>query len=251
MWMKRMHEQWTARLGTVLVPALLLAACNSDAAAPPAVAGALKKSYVLVTQIRPESLEKFTQVQRAGYALCVAVAQTRHEAVKPFPALPQDFVQTRTTYADDGKREVRREELFWLEQSHGDGASLNGCETRLNRSITIFVTSGGQQRTLETGADGKVVAGEPVPVNAEPVRASLVAMHTVPRTINGVQLKCTPENKCIVDPALVLVAESWRPVTASLRMENMPTVGTLIIEPVSLVVGKPLDPALFLPEPAP
>ncbi len=243
-------ENLVGRAGVVFATGLFLAACSNGDAAQPAKEAAASKSYVLVTQTRPESLEKFVAVQRAVYDLCVATARLLHEPVKPFTTLAPDFVQTRTTYADDGSREVRREEMFVLENLHGDGKTLNGCATRLNRSVTVVVTSGGQQRALQMDKDGKVVADDPVPVRAEPVRASLVAMHTIPRTISGVQLKCTPANKCIVDPALVLVAEGWRPVTASLRMENMPTTGTLIIEPVSLVVGKPLDPALFLPEPA-
>ncbi|WP_332848626.1 hypothetical protein [Massilia sp. S19_KUP03_FR1] len=229
-------------MALALAPALLLAACNNGVAAPPAK----EKSYVLVTQIRPESLDKFFGVERGVYKLCVAAAELLHEAVKPFPTIPPDFVESRVTYANDGQRDVKREVTYWMDEVPGASDKLNGCALRIFSRQDIYVTSGGQVQHTNIDHDGTVTIGEPQRVMTEPFRTALVALHTRPKVINGVQLKCSDTDTCIVDPALVLVREEYRPVYVSKRLG----VKSLVLEPVSLVVGKPVDPALFLAGPA-
>jgi len=225
----------------LLLPLLLFGAGNNGVAAPPVKAGAPQKSYVLVVQNRPESPEKFFAVERAVYDMCIASARLLNETVKPFPTVPRDFVERRETYANDGQRDVKREEVYAMEVVPGASDKLNGCAWRIVRTQSIYVTSGGQVQHTFIDHDGTVTVAEPQSVMDEPFRTALVALHTRARTINGIELKCSDDDACIVDPALVLVKEGYRPVTVSMRLG----IKTLVLEPVSLVVGKPVDPALF------
>lgn len=246
MWMMRVKEQRAARLVKALMPVLALSAFSHSVAAPPGKAAAQQKSYVLVVQVRPESPEKYFAVERSVYDLCVEGAKRLHEAVKPFPTVPRDFVERRETYASDGQRDVKREVVFTMEVVPGAPDKLNGCAWRIISTQSIDVTSGGQVQHSFIDHDGTVTIEAPQPVMAEPFRTALVALHTRPKVINGVPLKCSDTDACIVDPALVLVKEEFRPVTVSMRLG----LKTLVLEPVSLVVGKPVDPALFLTGPA-
>lgn len=219
--------------------ALLLSPCSHGHAA--------SASYVLVTQTRPESPDKFFVHERSGYALCAAVARNQNIAVKPFPVLPPDFVSKRTTYASDGKRTVFREVAWKIDSRKGQ--AQQGCEMRLASESTTAVTSDGQERIADQREDGKVHVGTAQPAPQEPVRASLLGLYTVPKTVRGVALKCSASGSCIVDPALALVAHGVRPAQAASRIDDTRTYGTaLILEPVSLTVGKPVDPSLFVLE---
>jgi hypothetical protein len=233
-------------LGPTLL--LLMSACDHGSATPSLPTGAAAPSYVLVTQNRPESLDNYLAFHRARYGTCVVAANLRHEVVKPFPAVPRDFVDIRTTYASDGRRVVKREVLYGLD--FVDDEKLTGCEMRVSSVWSVHLLSGGQQQFSESDAHGKVTVGEPEPNRPEPARASSSALYTIPRTTNGVRLQCSADNQCIVDPAVIAVVEEGSPVRAAARIEGLPTYGTAaVLEPVSLVVGKSVDPALFELEP--
>jgi hypothetical protein len=247
--MMRMMRSTLCRLA-VLMPGLLLAleGCKQSSAAPgaaPDAAGIVaSSSYVLVTQNRPESLEKYLAFSRNVYALCASSADLRHEAVKPFPSVPLDFIDTRTTYASDGQRVVKREELYMVD--FVDDEKHTACEMRVMRTSAVYISGGGRQQSSEMDVHGKVTVSEPEVSLEEPVRTSLLGQFTIPRIANGVQLKCGADNHCIVDPAVLLVTDAPDPVHAAWRIEGLPTYGTAaILEPISLSVGKPVDPSLF------
>lgn len=211
-------------------------------------AGAAKADgYVLVTRMRPESLENYFSRERLAHTACAAVAKQMNHAVVPFPAIAPDFVRERNTYASDGKRTMVRQVKYDLDPRKM--TPENGCELRLAATWNTGLTGNGEIRSGGVDQDGRVsvVTSEAPP--AEPVRASLLASRTVSKRINGVPLKCNAEGDCIVDPAVALVAQGVRPVQAAYRIDDPATYGTsLIVEPVSLTVGKPTDPAMFAVE---
>jgi len=226
---------------------LMLAACNDgntmgNASAAPAGVGK-QASYMLVTRTRPENPEVYLKTIRAAYAFCAEVARHTGLEVSPFPTVPADYLQERTVYASDGKRHMLRRirddiDIRKMSPEHG-------CKASLSNTWSTGLTIGDRERTGERDIDGQVHFGE-LPVNPEEaVRPSLLAIHTQPKRVNGVPLKCSAEGGCIVDPAVVVVKLGYSPVTAAMRVENMPLYGTVITEPVSLTVGTPLDPAVF------
>lgn len=238
------------RAKRVLLPAaclLALGGCNNGNAVQgdtPAATTAATASYVLVTQARPESPEKYLGIQRASYDLCAQSLRANHLAAKPFPAAPEKLINARTTYASDGKRVVVREVLYKLDFYKGQ--VQGACEMRWSTLSNVAVLSGGQEQTAETDESGKVQRNPPSPAPAEPVSPSLLASYSLPKTINGVRLKCQADGSCIVDPAVVLVAWRKTPTEAASRSDPIPPFNTpIIVEPVSLTVGKPVDPALF------
>lgn len=221
---------------------LALAACTNGNAArsTPAAPG----SYVLVTQSRPASAEKFFARQRGLYDMCVAVASMNDAVAQPFPVLPRDFVDWRTTYASDGHRVVVREVMYGLD--FDERAAAGTCAMRLSSRLSVTVTSHGREQTSDVDTRGRVHIGASRPALLDPMRAARLARYTAPMTVNGVPLKCSKDDSCIVDPAVVLVAQGPLPVQASSRDDAEEGYGTvLIVEPVSLAVGEPVDPALF------
>jgi hypothetical protein len=224
---------------------------NSNAAAGVLFASIADKAkvtnYVLVTRMRPEVPEKYFKHARWAYGVCTAAAKGIKHEVIPFPVLPQDFVIELTTYASDGKRTMVRKISYNLDPRKM--TPENGCELRLVQSWSTGLTSNGQMRSGDLDMDGQVHLDETEAPPEEPVRASLLASRTQPKRINGVPLKCTVEGDCIVDPTVTLIKEGFRPVLAAYRVDDVATHGTaLIVEPVSLTVGKPIDPAIFAVE---
>lgn len=227
---------------------LALAGCNQGNAAHAAIPGTgavATGNYVLVTQRRPESPEKFFARQRNMHALCVQVATRRGITPKPFPAVPDDFVQTRNTYASDGRRIVMREVLYALDFLPGQAG--DACAMRLSSSTNMSILANGQLQSTHVDEDGAVHTDEPQPIVAEAVNPMFMAPYKVGKIVNRVPLKCDGASICIIDPAVALVAEGSYPVQASSRIDDVATYGTaLILEPVSLSVGAAVDPALFL-----
>lgn len=224
-----------------LIP-LALAACSDGNAARSTLPA--PGSYVLVTQSRPASAEKFFARQRGLYDMCVAVASLNDTVAQPFPVLPRDFVDWRTTYASDGQRVVVREVMYGLD--FDERAVAGTCAMRLSSRLSVTVTSHGREQTSDMDAGGRVRIGAPRPALLDPMRAARLARYTAPMIVNGVPLKCSQDDSCIVDPEVVLVAQGPLPVQASSRDDAEEGYGTvLIVEPVSLAVGQPVDPALF------
>ncbi|MFC3457505.1 hypothetical protein [Massilia haematophila] len=220
------------------------AAGGADSTAPARKPGAGKGSYVLVTQLRPESPEKFFPMERRAYALCAGLAQGKNLPVKPFPPMPSDFAWERSTYASDGERSVNRKLVHSLDLRKMKPES--GCEVSLDSQLTVALTSEGQERMANQDEDGNMLLSDPEPASEEAVRPSLLASFTQPRRINGVPLKCDAANACIVDPTVALVANGVRPVQASYRTDDPKTYGSALVqEPVSLSVGKPVSQELF------
>lgn len=223
------------------------AAGDGDSAAAPgagtADAGGAGAGYVLQTQMRPEAPAKYFAAERGFHEACVALAKGLNLAVKPFPEVPADFVAERHTYASDGRRFTHRDIRYFADTRKMKPESA--CEVRLASQWRTSVVSDGQVRQAAQDEDGRVEVSEPQPAPDEPVRASLLASRTLAKRINGVPLKCN-DDSCIVDPAVVVAAEGTRPIQVAYRDNNVGTYGTaLIVEPMSLSVGKPADPALF------
>lgn len=224
-----------------------LAACSNGNAARSAAPA--PGSYVLVTQFRPESPEKFFARQRGLYDMCASFASLHNLAATPFPELPSDLVDWRTTYASDGHRRVVREVMYALDFSEGETAGR--CEMRLSSRLSVTVTSDGWEQTADVDDRGKVHVGARRPAGQEIARPTPLARYMIPKTVNGVRLKCSTDDSCIVDPEVVLVAQGPLPVQAASRNDAEEGYGTaLILEPVSLAVGQPVDPALFALEKA-
>lgn len=223
------------------------AASGTAADAANAGADAKSASYVLVTRLRPEAPEKFFPKMRAGYELCVGVAKDMHRQVVPYPTLPSDFVNERTTYASDGKRTMVRTVSYDLntEKMRPEQA----CEVRIQKTWSTSLMADGQLRRGDLDEHGQLHSGSAEAPPAETPRASRLANYTASKRINGVALKCSADDTCIVDPAVVLVAQGRRPVVAASRNDDPARYGTALIrEPVSLTVGKPIDPAVFAVE---
>lgn len=227
-----------------------LAACSDGgahaAAGAPAsaAASANPNSYYLVTQVRPENLQKVFSSARWAYGVCVAAAKLKKMPVQPFPTLPADFVVTRNIYASDGKHKFIKQIDFKIDDSGID----KGCDLKVISSATSEIAQDGKSRITEQNEKGVLTTGPEMPANTEPVSQSKLDRYTEAKVVKGVQLKCKGAD-CIVDPALALIARGRRPVLAASRLDDATLYGTaLLTEPVSLVLGKPIDVSEFKQE---
>jgi hypothetical protein len=242
---------WPLRRAACAAVLMLAAAgCSkgnaAGSAAPAADAGGAAKSggYVLITRLRPEAPEKFRPQVRAAYVTCADLAKMAHRQVVPFPVLPPDFVTERTTYASDGKRTMVRTVSYDFDPQ--EMTPDHACEVRIKKGWNTGLIAGGQLRSGSVDEHGQVHVGSGEAPPPESPRASRMAMYTASKRINGTPLKCSADDNCIVDPAVALVAQGRQPVLAAYRNDDPATYGTALIrEPVSLTVGKPIDPAVF------
>jgi hypothetical protein len=239
-------------LASAVVVLMALAACSdgkagsagSATASPVAADGGA--SYQLVTQVRPENPGKAFPLERAAYEVCADAARAKNLPVKPLPQLPADFVTTRTTYASDGKQRLFREVKYKL--SMANSGPENGCQMRVVSASSSELARSGKARIAEVNEEGALVVTDNRPADTEPVSQSKLAGYTLAKVINGVPLKCKAE-ACIVDPAQTVIALGKRPVIAADRLDEVRSFGTVLVtEPVSLSVGKPIDPAVFVQE---
>jgi hypothetical protein len=166
-------------------------------------------------------------------------------AIKPFPRLPTDFVWGRRTYASDGRQTLFKEVQYKLDTVNF-GVD-KGCELKLESYWSSEVKRDGKARIAEKSEDGSFAISEERPADMEAVNPSKLARYTQAKVVNGVPLKCKGEF-CIVDPSLVVIAQGRRPVIAAERIDEAIFGPVLITEPVSLSVGKPIDPSMFLQE---
>lgn len=242
-----------SQVGCAVLMALSVSACNNGNAAGDAARGngavataegAKTASYVLRTRMRPESPDKYFDKERGAYELCAGAARGLNLPVKPFPAIPADFVAESHTYASDGKRFSHRQVDYHLDP--GRMTPEQGCEVRLASQWNVSVISDGREQSASQDEHGEVHVTEAEPVVAEPVRAAAIASRPLAKRINDVPVKCDEQGDCIVDPGVVLVAQGRRPVSVANRNDNVGVHGTaLIVEPVSLAVGQRVDPGLF------
>lgn len=224
---------------------LALSACSDvDAVAPggaaPAV-GAEGKSYHLVTVVRPEDINEFTKLERGGYELCVANAKRLGFTVKPFPQIPADYVAERREYKSDGKQKLFKETVYLVDA--GELRPESGCEYKLTSTGRTVLTANGKERSADVDAQGNVMLSEEVQSGDEVITS--LDLYTTPKVVKGVALKCATDNGCIVDPAVVLITDGRRPVEAVRRLKQMGIGYTLLKEPVSLSVGKPIAKSEF------
>jgi len=247
--MRMMSLRPVQRGSAALLTLLALGACSrgsadaaDGAASTPSDAA---RSYQLVTQLRPESPELFFRPARAVYDLCVASARAKGLQVKPFPALPKEFVAAKTIYASDGKRKFFKETEWKIDHGPDFGADT-GCEMRLASQWRSEVIDGANARSAGRTDDGQFMLEEMRPAGDETVHPDRLSGYAQAKVVNGIKLKCNVDETCIVDPAVAMIGFGSRPAMAAARTDDPRT--PLLLEPVSLTVDKAIDPALFKQE---
>lgn len=232
---------------------LALAACSdgkagAGASVPPTVPGTNGGAvYHLVTQVRPESLDKYFARLRALHKMCATAAGDLHVTVKPFPQVPNDFVAARNIYASDGKRTVSKE-IKWTTDDSKFSPEM-GCEMKFTTLWKSAVVENGKERMADFNDEQGLVVHEEQRHDPQALTQARLDMYAKQKTVNGVQLKCSSDDICIVDPALAVIKEGRSPVHASERIRDGGANGSvLVLEPVSLTVGAPVDPQLFKQE---
>ncbi len=239
-----------------------LTGCQRDAvSAPPApapVAGAATQAFQLVTQRRPLSVQEHFKMHKAGYDMCVTLAELKNLPVQPFVAIPADFIAERTTHSSDGKS-------FYSKTQHYDIdipgiVPENGCATSIAERSQVERISQGKIEQMGADRDGKTETT--TRTDDQPEKASAapddISLYTVARKDNGIALKCLPPDHpvlhagmttelCVIDAGAGRTLR-WSNGSAIVAYSRVTIVeqlsGISVIEPVSVQLGK-FDVALF------
>ncbi len=215
------------------------------------VAGVIN-TYELITELRPDSESDFLKKSRDYHQQCAAAAKKIKVAVRPFPVFPPDFFVSRSVHLRDGNSFYNRGAGRAID--HDAMTPLNGCTTTTYETVEVSIHHKGLSRFFFND-EKPGVPPERIKVElADPVEFS---MYVLPKTVNGVALKCAApgsaidkriEEACIVDPAVVIAAHpNGRPVDAhgTMRVTRDIHNTALRLRPVSLKVGIKIDPTIF------
>jgi hypothetical protein len=244
--------------GAIGIISLVLAGCdNTVASAATAAArhvntGSSKGgSYEVVTERRPESLPGYAARAKAVYDLCAAAAQmVKRPVVKPFVALPPDFVTERTTHVSDGNAYFRKQEQYSI------GMDSDTCDTRIDRTTSILTWQNGTEQRIEIDQEGQLHVDTQSDVDRMPPDAT--TNFTVPKTVRGVPLRCMAPSAqlqtlgasdlCIVTNAdgTVLFDSDGVAIEGYFHGTDQELYNsTMVLEPVSAKFGISIDPKIF------
>ena len=207
-------------------------------------------SYEVVLELRPDSVSHYFEPMRQRYDACVLEAKKLALPVKPFTVAPADFLPGRTTVISDGKSFYKKIIGFRMIPHHI--TPERGCGTDIVKLEDLTIVHNGSSYTTDNW-DGHPTLT--LPEDTNPPNLAQFAVFTVPKTINGVPLKCAgpkahpsqqESNWCIIDPDVVIAANAnGTPLIAHQRLDFLKPRAVLGETPVSLKVGVKVDPAIF------
>jgi hypothetical protein len=246
-------------VGTALT--ILLGACDKPAPSP---AAALRDSFELVLETRPEQASAYHYPTQTAYNLCKAGATALKRPVSPFVALSDDYVVERRTVISNGQDRYDTTESFFIDMAGMD--MKTGCATTLKSVSTTEITHQGQVQKTSVTPDGEFHAAAPAAVKSGSGYGTAgiadTSDYTVIKTHKGHALRCLPPGhaslgkkvlleSCIFDAGegRTLTDGTGAAIPVYVRMQA-PHVAdgpahTLLTEPRVLKTGKPVDATAF------
>lgn len=215
-----------------------------------------RDSYELVTIRRPVSVEEYFKMWSIPYKICAANAKLQNVPVKPFPAIPADFVMKRTTITSDGKSFRTTEEEFGVDIQ--DVEIENGCATSYGSGVRTWVSHNGIETELDS--ENQSNPSENATYRLKPYDPEIAQSYAIGKKINGVAVRCTGNDDlsiaggmiaemCVLDPILGKIAmpDGKPPIVYTRDVPGPSLFGSPIIEePVSLKVGIKVNPQVFV-----
>ncbi|NHZ61883.1 hypothetical protein [Massilia genomosp. 1] len=216
-----------------------------------------RDSYELITIRRPTSVEEYFKLWSLPYKLCVASAKLKNIPVKPFPAIPKDFVMRRTTVTSDGKSFRTTEEEFGVDIQ--DITAENGCATSYGSGFRTWVAHNGIEADLDSENQSENHEGR-VSYQLKPYDPELAQAYSIVKKINGIAVRCTGahdlmvagkvvDEMCVLDPILgrIAMADGKPPIVYTRDIPGPSLFGSAMVdEPISLKVGIEVNPEIFV-----
>ena len=111
------------------------------------------ESYEFVSQTRPEDLQKYLTLAKAGYDICAFGAEQLKIEAKPFTQVPADFIVERATYMSNGKSFYVSKEEFSIDQAPMEegcttSIAVHKSETRISDGFIYSVDTDGSGRSV-------------------------------------------------------------------------------------------------------
>ncbi|MES2676212.1 MAG: hypothetical protein V4660_18385 [Pseudomonadota bacterium] len=262
--MQFVHQYFIARHYIVAAFALLLAGCDSSGNTPlvgsasPLPGAATSPSYELVTETRPEDVDRYFALVKAAYDACVVVAQSRHLPIEPFVSVPDNFVLERHTYISDGKSFYKK-----IARSNINSELMQPetqCKARIESSADTQIIYGGFTYDVATGGEGKQTLAAPRKFDPELYHwRKDISNYNIKKVFNGITLACLTDADLAAqlgegqEMCIFIAANGNHPSTAQRKpifghtriLLADGSAGAILTEPVSAKIGGAIDPAKF------
>lgn len=213
--------------------------------------GSAGSGYEVVTVTKPENLSQYRDWYKNGYDACVGFAQIKNLPVKPFIDIPADFIIDKDTYVSDGKNYSHTTVSSVIKV---DMTPESGCASSIEKTETLRVVNNGSSYHIDVQENGERVS--------QPVQAEIKGgeenstIYTDAKVVNGIQLKCLPENAttqiagqvCMIETqgSTKFIGYDGKYVAGYVRaLTAKDQFGVVITEPVSVKASASIDPKVF------
>lgn len=213
--------------------------------------GSAGSGYEVVTVTKPENLSQYRDWYKNGYDACVGFAQIKNLPVKPFIDIPADFIIDKDTYVSDGKNYSHTTVSSVIKV---DMTPESGCASSIEKTETLRVVNNGSSYHIDVQENGERVS--------QPVQAEIKGgeenstIYTDAKVVNGIQLKCLPENAstqiagqvCMIETqgSTKFIGYDGKYVAGYVRaLTAKDQFGVVITEPVSVKASASINPKVF------
>jgi hypothetical protein len=262
--MQLLHHSFSAKYYPILMFTLAFVGCDQSGNIPltgsaAALPGEVTSpSYELVTETRPEDVDRYFALVKAVYDACVVVAHSRYLPTEPFIAVPDNFALERHIYISDGRSFYKKIERSTINSELMQPQTK--CKTRIESSADAQIIHGGLTYDSSIGGEGKRTLATPRKFNAEFYNwRKDISNYKIKKVFNGITLGCLPDEHMAAQlvegqEMCIFIGENGnhpstaqrKPIFGHTRILLADgSAGAILTEPVSAKIGGPIDPAIF------
>jgi hypothetical protein len=254
------------RIFLVVSTMVLLASCGGTsvgAAATPVAADLPKvsSSYEVITVTKAEDMKAYLAFSKETYAICAELKSLQKLPVKPYPAIPSDFIIEKNIYSSDGENFYERTEKTGASDASPDEQCLVVFGTESNTKITRGnVTQSIDEDvagviTVDSGQNNSQYTQLPVSKKSE------LSVFSIRQNKQGIAMRCLDKSllnnaardydECVFDGTneSSLFNANGKPIALYLRLPPL-VIGsvlgtTKVTEVKTIEIGKKIDPKIF------
>lgn len=246
----------------------LLASCdgkfvNAAIAAPgSAVLPKNSSSYEVITVTKAEDMKAYLALSKGTYAICAELKALQKLPIKPYPAVPNNFIIEKNIYFSDGQNFYEKKEKTGASNASPDEQCLVVFGTE---SITK-ITRGNVTQSISEDVAG-VVTVDSGQNNSQytqlsDAKKSESAIFAIRQNTQGIAMRCLDKSllgndvhdydQCVFDGpnGSTLFDADGKPIALYLRIPPV-VIGsvlgaTQVTEVKTIEIGKKIDPKIFL-----
>ena len=155
-----------------------------------AVLPKLASSYEVTTVTKAEDMKAYLALSKASYAICAELRALQKLPIKPYPAVPNDFIVEQSIYSSDGESFYEKKE-----KTEASLASVDEqCLVVFGTYSSTKITRGNLTQTIDEDIAGVVTvdSGENNSqyTQRSDVKKSELASFSIHKNKNGIAMRC-------------------------------------------------------------